>query len=156
MARRKSPNPIRNRGSRLPQWLLIICTGLVGGMFLGEAAIENRPVMMSGGGAPYADLSANPDAAALTTMPHDTYGGGPDSYGAAARLGAHRETRMDDAFRELGAVDADRRPATESVSDYQYGGRFLGSPQEVKEATATIDAPLQDEVALPVTANPLP
>jgi hypothetical protein len=99
----------------------------------------------SGEPASYSRLSANPDAVA-------PQGGGAvpcldcaNSYGVAIRLRAHRDDRMiDDAFRELGAVDVDPPILADASDDYRYGGRF---PDPAPGAARMDEGPIADTPA---------
>lgn len=120
-------------GVRLFRWSAMMLAGVTGGMILGEMAVGTR----LGGGAvepaSYSHLSANPDALAPQN------GAVPcpdcaDSYGVAIRMRAHRDDRMSDEFRELGAVNTDPPMLADAGDDYRYGGRFP-DPEPVAAAT---------------------
>ncbi|HEY0595901.1 hypothetical protein [Sphingopyxis sp.] len=118
--------------------LALIGTG--GGMLLGELAVGTRTNGLSDEVPSFSSLSANPDAA----MPQGE--GAPactdcaDSYGAAARLRAQHEERMNYGFREMGAVDVDPLAPVEPVDDgYRYGGRFPDLESRGREDMAKVE-----------------
>ena len=148
----------RHRGARLLRWSLLALAGAAGGIALGDMAAGSRLGRGPGEPASYSRLSANPGA--LTAQGE---GAVPcpdcaDSYGVAMRLRAHRDSRMSDEFRELGAVEPDAPPSYDLRDDYRYGGRFP-DPEPVAAASdgphiitpAGENAPT-DEMA-PVPAN---
>ena len=139
MAKRKHAVSSRDRGHRLLRWLLLVTAGLGSGWLLGEMAAENLNSVRAGADTSYSGLSANPDASAPVTLPQDACLDCPDSYGVAVRMRAVREQRMDDAFRELGAVDADGMPADEPAGEYHYGGRFADSDAPASETAMATD-----------------
>ncbi|MBO9698327.1 MAG: hypothetical protein J7499_19220 [Sphingopyxis sp.] len=156
MPRKLSFPAIRDGVPRAIRWLGFVLIGIVGGTLLGEMAVGTR---LGGGGgdapASYSQLSANPGALAPPgegAIPVSCPGC-VDSYGVAARLRADREDRMDDGFRDLGAVDIDAPLPAEPADDgYRYGGRFPDPPPreeypvaERAAATATpADVPVEE------------
>ncbi|WP_447762225.1 hypothetical protein [Sphingopyxis panaciterrae] len=125
MARRRNPTASRDAGFiRLLLWLTLCGAGIAGGFLLGGLAVGTGLGGAHEREASYADLSANPRALAVDSLPPPGCLDCPDSYGVAARLRTIRNERSDDAFRELGAVELDYAPAQEADDDYQYGGRF--------------------------------
>lgn len=150
MARRKNAISSRDRGQRLLWRLLLVVAGLGGGMLLGEITTQNLRVT-TGDGASYSGLSANPDASRPVTIPQDTCLDCPDNYGVAAQMRAARNTRMNDAFRELGAVDADTSPVRETTDEYRYGGRFPDADLSASEVATSAEPPAEG-----VTNPPLP
>lgn len=110
---------------RLFRWSLIALAGAIGGMVLGEMAIEPNRGGTIAEPATYSHLSANPRA-----LPPASDGGAVpcpdclDSYGVAARLRADREDRMSEPFRALGEVDPDPAPPDDTGDAYRFGGRF--------------------------------
>ena len=112
--------------------LLLACTGVAVGVLIGNVVAGSRLSSASVVPAPYARLSANPDAAAAPSIDADPCVGCPDSYGVAARLRAERENRMDKAFRALGSVESDAA-ASHDEDDYRYGGGFPNLPPRTTE-----------------------
>lgn len=112
-----------DKGARLRAlgWLGVAGFGAIGGIALGNLTI-------GGGGeqaddtSSYAELTGNPDATRVESLPVEPCYGCADSYGASLRLKSAREDRMDGEFRELGAVAIDY--ASEPADDYRYGGSF--------------------------------
>ncbi|HJS10657.1 hypothetical protein [Sphingopyxis sp.] len=159
MGKKLSFSASRDGGARLIRWLALALAGVTGGVLLGEMAVGAR---LGGGGseaASYSRLSANPGALA----PQGS-GAAPcldcaDSYGVAMRLRAHRDDSMrDEAFRELGAVDADPPILADADDAYRYGGRF---PDPEPAAAATGENPLAgmpagDRSPPGMAAEPLP
>jgi len=101
---------------------MLALAGVGGGMMLGEMVAGTRLGAGVDEPASYSHLSANPDA----LVPQGE-GAAPcpdcaDSYGVAMRLRAHRDDRMSDEFRELGAVDLDPPLPADAGDDYRYGG----------------------------------
>ncbi|SBV33310.1 exported protein of unknown function [uncultured Sphingopyxis sp.] len=130
MPRKLSFATSRRGGERLVRLLLLTLAGVLAGVLLGEESAEPLAAAR-GGGDPgsYARYSANPDARLPQGETAAPCFACPDSYGVAARLRAERESRMESAFRELGAVDTDAplppEPVPEPADDgYRYGGRF--------------------------------
>ncbi len=156
MARRKTRYPSRDRGRWLLWWLTLTIIGCVGGIFLGEMTVGNRAGMVADAVPSYATLSANPDAPAMSAQPSNPCLDCPGSYGVGARMRAAREERMDDAFRELGAVDADMQHANEPADDYRYGGRFPDPAPPVPENIAPANNPVQEAADSPVPEDPRP
>lgn len=156
MARRKYVVSSRDRGHRLVRWLLLIVAGLGGGLLLGEMAAENLHSVAARVGAPYSGLSANPEASRPAALSQDACLNCPDSYGAAARMRADRDARMDDAFRELGAVDAGASPFHESADEYRYGGRYPDPAPSASEAAMLADTPADDTSDLPFSGDTPP
>jgi hypothetical protein len=135
MDRKLSVAASRNVGIRLFRWSALALVGAMGGMMLGEMAVGKRLVGQAGEHASYSHLSANPGA----LMPQGD-GAAPcvdcaDSYGVALRLRAHRDDRMSDEFRELGAVDIEPPLRADARDDYRYGGRFP-DPEPIDGATS--------------------
>ena len=143
MARRKNAISSRDRGRRLLRWLLLVVAGLGSGMLLGETTTQNLRGVTTGNGASYSGLSANPDASRPVAIPQDTCLDCPDNYGVATRMRAARNTRMDDAFRELGAVDTAMSPVRETIDEYRYGGRFPDTDISASEAPMSTDTPAE-------------
>lgn len=114
---------------RLFRWSLVALAGAIGGMVLGEMAIEPDRGGTIAEPATYSHLSANPGA-----LPPASDGGAVpcpdclDSYGVAARLRADREDRMSEPFRALGEVDPDPAPPDNTGDAYRFGGRFPEPP----------------------------
>lgn len=103
---------------------MLALAGVVGGMILGEMAAGTRLGHGTGESTSYSRFSANPDA----LVPQGD-GAAPcrecaDSYGVALPLRAHREDRMSEEFRELGAIDVDPPLLVDTGDDYRYGGGF--------------------------------
>jgi len=159
MAKKLSFAVSRHRGALLLRLSLLALAGAAGGIALGDMAAGSRLGRGPGEPASYSHLSANPGA--LTAQGE---GAAPcpdcaDSYGVAVRLRAHRDSRMSDEFRELGAVEADVSPSHDVRDDYRYGGRFPDPEPPVAAASdgtriitpAGENAPA-DEMA-PVPAN---
>lgn len=123
---------------RLFRWSAMGLIGVVGGIILGDMTVGPRLGGSAVEPASYSHLSANPDGLA----PHDNGAvpcpGCADSYGVAMRLRAHRDDRMNDEFRELGAVNTDPPMLADAGDDYRYGGRF---PDPVPVAAATTEDP---------------
>lgn len=126
MARKLSFAASRQASAWLLRWSVLALAGVISGIMLGEMAVGARLGWASVEPASYADLSANPNALVpqgdgVIVRCSDC----ADSYGVAARLRAERDNRMNDAFRELGAVDVDASLPGEPAEDcYRYGGRF--------------------------------
>lgn len=144
MQRKLSFSAIRDGGPRAARWLGFVLIGVIGGAVLGEMAVGKRLGRGSDAPASYSHLSANPgalvapDEGAAAPCP-----GCADSYGVAARLRADRENRMDDAFRDLGAVDIDMPPPEPADDGYRYGGRFPDQPSPGESpAAAVTEAPV--------------
>lgn len=133
---------------------MLALAGVGGGMMLGEMVAGTRLGAGVDEPASYSHLSANPDA----LVPQGE-GAAPcpdcaDSYGVAMRLRAHRDDRMSDEFRELGAVDLDPPLPADAGDDYRYGGRFpdpeprAAVPGNDPHAIAPAgDAPPAEEIA---------
>ncbi len=152
MAKKLSFAASRQAGVRLFRWSVLALASVIGGIMLGEMAVGKRLGWASGEPASYADLSANPNA----LVPQGDGGivrcsGCADSYGVAAGLRAERDNRMNDAFRELGAVDVDASlPDEPAEDDYRYGGRFPDQEPRTRDlpepdrglAATQADAPL--------------
>ena len=138
VARKLSFAASRRGGELLVRLLLFALAGALAGVLLGEESAEPLAVARVGDNpASYAQYSANPDARVPQGETAAPCFACPDSYGVAARLRAERESRMADAFRELGAVDFDAplpgEPAPEPNDDgYQYGGRFPDPAPEIE------------------------
>ena len=102
-------------------WIGFILIGGVGGMLLGSYVVGEN-VTDRGDPASYADRTGNPHAPGVPPAAiepcHDCAG----SYGRGVRHNSGRDTRMDDAFRELGAVEGD--DPSDPEPDYRYGGNF--------------------------------
>lgn len=158
MARRKTAVSSRNRGHRLLRWLLLVTAGLGGGLLLGEMAAENLRVVIAGAGTSYSEFSANPDASMPVALSQSACLDCPDSYDVAARMHAARDTHMDDAFRELGAVDTNTPPSDEPGDAYHYGGRFSDSAPapEAENTVAAADPADHDTVDRPLLDVPPP
>jgi hypothetical protein len=124
MARKLSFVASRHTGVRLFRWLALAFAGVTAGMVLGEMAAGTRLGSGIGEPASYSRLSANPDALVQQGEGAVSCTGCADSYGVAMRLRAHRDDRMSDEFRELGAVDNDPPMPADAGDDYRYGGRF--------------------------------
>lgn len=153
MPRKLSFSAIRGGGPRAVRWIGFVLAGVIGGTLLGEMAVGTR---LGGGGdasASYSQFSANPDALAPPgegAVPVSCPGC-VDSYGVAARLRADREDRMDDAFRDLGAVDIDAPLPAEPADDgYRYGGRFPDPPPREEYPVAERAAATETPVEVPV------
>lgn len=125
-------------GVRLFRWSAMALIGVVGGMVLGDMAVGTRLGGGSSEPASYSHLSANPDALAPQGEGVAPCPGCADSYGVAIRMRAHRDDRMSDEFRELGAVDVDPPILADAGDDYRYGGRF---PDAVPVAAVTSEDP---------------
>jgi hypothetical protein len=157
MGKKLSFTASRNPAARMLRWLLLALVGVVGGMMLGEMAASTRLGRISDEPATYAHFSANPDALVPQGEVAPDCIGCADSYGAAMRLRAHRDDRMSDEFRELGAVEVDPPAPVEPADGYRYGGRFpdpeppapraLVTPAVVIAAPAAMDSgvPPSDE-----------
>lgn len=135
--------------------LLLALAGTLIGLLLGEmiakplAAVRGAPDPAS-----YAQYSANPDARLPQGATAAPCYGCPDSYGVAARLRAQRESRMDGAFRELGAVDLEAPlPVEPADEDYQYGGRFPDPAPSIENVSAETESNPSPEERL-ITPNP--
>jgi hypothetical protein len=133
---------------------MLALAGTVGGMMLGEAVVGNRTNGLSSEGSSYSRLSANPDALVPQGEAAPPCPDCADSYGAALRLRAHRDARMSDEFRELGAVDVDPPLPADPVDDYRFGGRFPDPEPddqqvaEIRTLTPAGDIPSADETPL--------
>lgn len=119
------------------RWLLLALAGVVGGMMLGEMTASTRLGGATDEPGTYAHFSANPDALVPQGEIAPDCIGCADSYGAAMRLRAHRDDRMGDEFRELGAVEVDPPTPTEPADDYRYGGRFPDPEPPARRAAVT-------------------
>ena len=126
---------------------MLVAAGGLGGIWLGEMAIADRQNAGWGEPAPYARLSNNPDALIPTAQSSLPCPDCADSYGTAARLGAARADRMDNMFRELGAVDTDMSPTEASAGEYRYGGRFPDPVRQDDEATDSAGVAIPEETA---------
>lgn len=110
---------------RLFRWSVLALTGVIGGMMLGEMAVGTSLLGRAiGEPVTYSHLSANPGALAPQGDGAVPCPDCLDTYGVAVRLRAHREERMSDQFRALGAVDPDPIMPVDSDDDYRFGGRF--------------------------------
>ncbi|MGL3822575.1 hypothetical protein [Sphingopyxis sp. R3-92] len=156
MARRKNAISSRDRGQRLLWSLLLVVAGLGGGMLLGEMTTQNLRGVTAGDGASYSGLSANPDASRPVTMPQDTCLDCPYNYGVAAQMRAARNTRMNDAFRELGAVDAAASPVRETTDEYRYGGRFPDADLSASEVATSAEPPAEGVTNPPLSGDAPP
>jgi hypothetical protein len=159
MARKLSVVASRNAGVWLFRLSVLTLAGVTGGMMLGEMAVGTRFAGRTGEPASYSHLSANPDA----LVPQ---GGGAapcldcaNSYGVALRLRAHRDDRMSDEFRELGAVDVDPPIRADAGDDYRYGGRFpdpeigAAATKEDSNANMTAGDSSPTDMVIPVAAE---
>lgn len=124
MARKLSVAASRNAGVWLFRLSVLALAGVIGGMMLGEMAAGTRLGRAGSEPASYSHLSANPDALVPQGSGAAPCSGCADSYGVALRLRAHRDDRMSDEFRDLGAVDVDPPILADAGDDYRYGGRF--------------------------------
>ncbi|MHA4837010.1 hypothetical protein [Sphingopyxis sp. MSC1_008] len=158
MTRKLSFVASRNAGVWLFRLSVLALVGVTGGMMLGEMAVGTRLGRETGEPASYSRLSANPDA-----LEPQGDGAAPcldcgDSYGVALRLRAHRDNRMSDEFRELGAVDVDPPILADTDDDYLYGGRFP-DPEPAVTASGEDprgDTPVSDLSPPDTTAVPVP
>jgi len=143
MARIEYSAASRNRGAlRLLRWSLLLLTGAGGGLLLGELVVGNRAKGLLVEAPSYSRLSANPDALVPQGKVSPPCPDCADSYGVAARLRAHRDQRMGEEFRELGAIDLDPPAPVEPDDDYRYGGRFPDpAPQDGGTAKPIISVP---------------
>lgn len=135
MMRKLSVAASRNLGVRLARWAALALAGITGGMVLGEMAVGTRLMGTAGEHASYSRHSANP----RSLVPQGD-GAAPctdcaDSYGVAAQLRAHRDARMSNEFRKLGAVDIDPPILAEASDDYRYGGRFPDPEPDIDMAS---------------------
>ncbi|WP_432770773.1 MAG: hypothetical protein HEQ22_08605 [Sphingopyxis sp.] len=158
MARYRTSEASRDlRFHRLLGWLGLAAAGVAAGIALGAVAVgDGIGGKAAEGIASYAGLSGNPDARSVDIVPPclDCPGiHGPDSFGVGARLRAARDTRMEDDFRELGAVEIDYGYEPEVADDYDYGGRFA-EPAPVVVAARSESAPASPPVAPVVEQTP--
>jgi hypothetical protein len=138
---------------------MLALAGIGGGMMLGEMVVGGRARGISAETSSFSRLSANPDALVPQGKGAPPCSDCVDSYGVAMRMRAHRDDRMSDEFRALGAVDIDPPTRTDPVDDYRYGGRFpdpeprTGRPsiqmESVPAATLSGGAPPSDEAPSP-------
>ncbi len=159
MARKLSFVASRRGGELLLRLLLLALAGALAGVLLGDKSAEPLAAARIGDDpASYAQYSANPDARVPQGETAAPCFACPDSYGVAARLRVERESRMENAFRELGAVDLDAplpdervpEPAPEPADDgYQYGGRF-------PDPGPRLETLAPEDIALPVTEKGTP
>ncbi|WP_447753690.1 hypothetical protein [Sphingopyxis fribergensis] len=142
------------------RWLVLALAGTAGGMMLGDLVVGKRTNDLSDEVPSFSRLSANPDAAMPQGEGASACADCADSYGVAARLRVPRDERMDDAFRELGAVDVDPPGPDTPVDDYRYGGRFPDTeprpPDPVTEADEEEIAPLVPAGGIPPAGEPPP
>lgn len=124
MARKLSVVASRDAGVWLFRLSVLAFAGVTGGILLGEMAAGTRLGNRAGEPASYSHLSANPDALVPQGGEAAPCPGCANSYGVALRLRAHRDERMGDEFRNLGAVDVDPPILADADDDYRYGGRF--------------------------------
>lgn len=126
------------------RWLMLVLIGMVGGMLLGELAVGNRTLGLSDEIVSYSRLSANPDALVPQGEGVAPCPGCADSYGVTVRMRAHRDDRMSNEFRELGAVDVDPPPALDPADDYRFGGRFPDPEPAIEPRTRSAETGAQD------------
>jgi len=156
MARKLSVAASRHTGVRLFRWSTLALIGVSGGMMLGEMAVGTRLSRGAGDSASYSHLSANPDALVPQGDGAAPCTGCADSYGVAMRLRTHRDGRMSDEFRELGAVDVDPPTLADAGGDYRYGGRFpdpepgAAATSEELHAIMPADDPSPTNIITPV------
>lgn len=112
-------------GKRVPpkslMWIGFALLGAVGGVLLGHYVVGEDGTRRNGPTS-YADRTGNPNAPGTPPVPIESCYDCSGGYGRGIRHNPRREARMDDAFRELGAVESD--PGPEPTEDYRYGGRF--------------------------------
>lgn len=108
----------------MARWSILALAGIGAGIMLGNMTASTRLGVGSDEPATYSHLSANPDALVRHSDTAPPCFDCADSYGVALRLRAHRDNRMSDEFRKLGAVDVDAPTTSEQDDDYRYGGRF--------------------------------
>ncbi|ALJ13261.1 hypothetical protein [Sphingopyxis macrogoltabida] len=111
-----------------------------GGILLGSLAVGSGLHSQSEREASYAALSANPNAAAADGIAAQDCLDCPGSYGAAVRLRAIHEVRIDESFRKLGEVETDYPPIHEPADDYVYGGRFPDPEPEMASRQGPVAA----------------
>ncbi|MDO9370019.1 MAG: hypothetical protein Q7T68_15745 [Sphingopyxis sp.] len=170
MVRRRYSAAIRDSGAaRLLRWLVLALAGtgvgLGGGMMLGELTIGNLTDGQTDKTSTFSSLSANPDALVPQGEAAPPCPDCSDSYGVAMRLHAEHDTRISDAFRELGAVDLDRPTPVDPDDGYRFGGRFPDPPRSdngavelvegVRSAPPAADMAPTDQMPL-ATAEPGP
>ncbi|HMO75506.1 MAG TPA: hypothetical protein PKD99_10880 [Sphingopyxis sp.] len=136
-------------------WSGIAGIGALAGLLLGQFVVGSE-VGGSDAGASYADLGGNPDALGVDSAPVDPCYGCPDAYSAAMRARASRETRMDDAFRELGAVAGE--DAGSRNQEYALGGRHdepAAAPDIVMRLPVPVETDATDAPPAPAPAPPV-
>lgn len=155
MARKHDLSPSRGRAERRLIWALaFVIASLGGGALLGIIAVGAGLESEVRDAAPFAGLSANPDA--LVTEMADAPAGCPgcaDSYGVAARLRAERDERMSEPFRRLGEVEVDAAPPPDTDDGYHYGGR-LPDPDPLPDPARRNRPAMVIPVALPAATPP--
>lgn len=152
MARKPKPFASRDIAVRRVALALMLClAGAGAGALLGNMTVGTGLGRDAGDAPSFAHLSANPDAlatgdaAAAPPCP-----GCADSYGVGARMRtAAREVRMDNSFRELGAVEIETALPAEPRDDYLYGGRFPDPPAQSREPVEIIVEPSVEESETP-------
>lgn len=138
------------------RWLMLVLIGMVGGILLGELAVGNRALGISDEIASYSRFSANPDA----LVPQGE-GAAPcpscaDSYGVAVRMRTHRDDRMSEGFRELGAIDVDPMLTPDPADDYRFGGRFPDPELDIEPHTRGAEAGAKDLADSPPAGDTRP
>ncbi|MBL8651332.1 MAG: hypothetical protein JNL35_13140 [Sphingopyxis sp.] len=136
-------------------WLGFALIGAAVGLFFGHLVLGEQGAR-GDRLASYADLTGNPHApgpppAALEPC-YDCAG----SYGRGIRHDASDDGRMDDAFRELGAVEIDY--GAEPSADYRYGGRFddPAAAREIAMQSPVPETPPEPPVVMVPAADPPP
>lgn len=157
MTRKPGPFSSRNKVERrLFRALAFVIASLSGGALLGMIVIGEGLDSEVRDAAPFAGLSANPDA--LVTETAGAPVGCPDcadSYGVAVRLRAERDARMSEPFRRLGEVDVDMSSPPEPDDGYRYGGRLPDPEPRIDPARRDLPAMVLP-VALPASPRAAP
>ena len=156
MVRKLAVAASRNAGVRLFRWSVFLLAGVTGGMMLGEMAVGTSLGRAIGEPVTYSHLSANPGALAPegdASLPcRDCL----DSYGVAVRLRAHREDRMNDEFRALGAVNPDPVLPDDLGDAYRFGGRFPDPGPSTATANVGEEIPAEPAGGTPFDENEAP
>lgn len=143
---------MRGKGA-LPKSLIWTGTagiGAIGGLLLGNFVVGHEVVAGSETGS-YAEVTGNPEALGVSSsFGEPCYDCGP-GYGAEMPRMAANDVRMNDAFRELGAVEIDY--SSSPTEDYAYGGRF-DDPAAAR--SIVMQAPVPLDIAAPATDAPPP
>lgn len=136
----------RNRGStsgsdawlrRALSCLLLVGAGAIGGMALGGFAVGDSLYSSVPDGAPYADLSSNPDAVGADSLPLPSCYDCADGYASAARAYAARRNHGPGAFDPPEAVTIEYAPSLPVDDGYRYGGTFAESSPPLPSAAVT-------------------